>query len=595
MAHIHSHSPREAHWRIIIPGRAYSSALLFLATVSLLFACGGPSIESGDPAATSATPPTAPGGGGPPSDTTPPSTPSGLTAALNGLSGADLSWQPSTDNVAVTSYIVRRGGTQVATPATNSYSEMGLAPATTYSYTVAARDAAGNVSPFSGAQSVTTPPLAADQTPPTQPGNLQGSAPTAFVASLSWDPSTDNVAVAGYRILRNSILVASTALTFFTDSGLTPLTTYAYSVQAFDAAGNLSPQSPTVSVTTPALTADPIDNLAPGNWLAINSHLDSVGPNPVPAGASGVPAVMDAWSGGAYDTKRDRLIVWGGGHSDYAGNEVYVFSINTRTWTRATNPSTDVGGDESSGYYPDGLPRSRHTYGYVEYIPPPVDRFCVFGGSGLYPSGQIGVNNVDCLNLDTFAWERKVNTPTTGIGSLSGYDPVTGHTWIHGVASSGFLAEFDYQNNRFIAHGTSGIENMFIEYSHTGVVEPVKRKFVGIGGGDVFVWNLGSGSSIAHTSLSTTGGAPVVGASNPGLAYDPILRKVVAWNGGTDLYALDIDGGIWTRIAPAAGNTVVPTAPNSRGTYGRFRYIPSRDVYIVVNRVDESVFIYRRP
>src|SRR5205809_8142905 len=79
-------------------------------------------------------------------DTTPPTTPTGLTAAAAGSTGANLSWSASTDNVGVTSYIVRRNGVQVATPATTSYADTGLSAATTYSYTVAARDEIGRAS-----------------------------------------------------------------------------------------------------------------------------------------------------------------------------------------------------------------------------------------------------------------------------------------------------------------------------------------------------------------------------------------------------------------------------------------------------------------
>src|SRR5947199_7613727 len=96
-------------------------------------------------------------------DTTPPSTPIGLTAAVVGSSGANLSWSASTDNVGVTGYIVRRNGIQVATPATTSFADTGLSAATTYTYTVAARDAAGNTSPNSTSVSITI----ADTTPPT--------------------------------------------------------------------------------------------------------------------------------------------------------------------------------------------------------------------------------------------------------------------------------------------------------------------------------------------------------------------------------------------------------------------------------------------
>src|SRR5437660_10806349 len=98
-------------------------------------------------------------GATPSADATPPSMPTGLTAAAAGSTGANLSWSASTDNVGVTGYIVRRNGTQVATPATTSYADTGLAAATTYSYSVAARDAAGNVSPDSTSVSITTAPV----------------------------------------------------------------------------------------------------------------------------------------------------------------------------------------------------------------------------------------------------------------------------------------------------------------------------------------------------------------------------------------------------------------------------------------------------
>src|SRR4051794_3354015 len=50
-------------------------------------------------------------------------------------------------------------------------------------------------------------------------------------------------------------------------------------------------------------------------------------------------AVTAAWSSGVMDTLRNRLIVWGGGHNDYAGNEVYAVNLNDQTIQRLTNPS----------------------------------------------------------------------------------------------------------------------------------------------------------------------------------------------------------------------------------------------------------------
>lgn len=96
-------------------------------------------------------------GSPPSSDTTPPSIPINLSAAAVSSSQINLSWTASTDNVRVTGYRIYRGGTQIGTSATNSYSNTGLIANTTYSYTVSAYDAAGNVSAQSSSASATTP------------------------------------------------------------------------------------------------------------------------------------------------------------------------------------------------------------------------------------------------------------------------------------------------------------------------------------------------------------------------------------------------------------------------------------------------------
>ena len=90
------------------------------------------------------------------SDTIAPSIPTGLTATVVSSSQINLSWTASTDNVGVTGYKVFRNGTQIATVTTTSYSDTGLTPSTTYSYTVSAYDAVPNNSTQSASVSATT-------------------------------------------------------------------------------------------------------------------------------------------------------------------------------------------------------------------------------------------------------------------------------------------------------------------------------------------------------------------------------------------------------------------------------------------------------
>jgi len=92
-------------------------------------------------------------GGG---DTTPPSVPSNVTVTGVTSSSASLSWSPSTDNVGVAGYRVYRNGAQVGSTAGTSFTDTGLSASTQYTYTVAAYDAAGNVSSQSSGVTATT-------------------------------------------------------------------------------------------------------------------------------------------------------------------------------------------------------------------------------------------------------------------------------------------------------------------------------------------------------------------------------------------------------------------------------------------------------
>ncbi len=104
-------------------------------------------------------------GGTPPEpDTTPPTAPVNLRATAAGDTRADLAWDAATDNTGVTSYDVYRNGARLTTVAGTTYADLTVSAGTTYTYTVRAKDAAGNVSPDSASAVVTTP--SAVVTPP---------------------------------------------------------------------------------------------------------------------------------------------------------------------------------------------------------------------------------------------------------------------------------------------------------------------------------------------------------------------------------------------------------------------------------------------
>ena len=196
-------------------------------------------------------------------DTQAPTTPANLSATAASSVQINLSWTASTDNVAVTNYLVERcqgascsNFAQIATPTTASYNDTGRSPSTTYRYRVRAQDVVPNFSAYSTIASATT--LAGPDTqPPTAPTGL---AVTAGINqnSLSWTASTDNVGVTAYLIERcqgascsSFAQIDTSGTNSYTDGTAIAGISYSYRVRARDAVPNFSGYS-NVSTSIPA-------------------------------------------------------------------------------------------------------------------------------------------------------------------------------------------------------------------------------------------------------------------------------------------------------------------------------------------------------
>ena len=187
-------------------------------------------------------------------DTAAPSVPTGLAAPTLTMTSVGLTWAASTDDVATTGYRIYRNGVQVGTSSATNFTNTGLIANTSYTFSVAAVDAAGNVSAQSSAISART---LADTQAPSVPGVPTSPSQLITAISLTWTASTDNVGVTSYRIFRNGVQAGSSASPAFTDQGLTPNTSYSYTVSAVDGSGNASAQSAAASFRTIADTIVP--------------------------------------------------------------------------------------------------------------------------------------------------------------------------------------------------------------------------------------------------------------------------------------------------------------------------------------------------
>jgi len=175
------------------------------------------------------------------------------TAAITSPADGASAYGPTTvtatasDDTGVTSVDLTVDGTVVDSDATAPYSFSWSATAVgSHTLRAVAHDGAGNTG-TSAPVTVTVPP---DTTAPGAPGTPSASGITASSVTLSWTAATDDRAVAGYQVLRDGVTVGTPAGLSFTDTGLTPGTTYSYTVRALDAAGNVGPDSGAAPVTT---------------------------------------------------------------------------------------------------------------------------------------------------------------------------------------------------------------------------------------------------------------------------------------------------------------------------------------------------------
>jgi hypothetical protein len=332
---------------------------------------------------------------------------------------------------------------------------------------------------------------------------------------------------------------------------------------------------------------------------------DKVNPNP------GTPSsIIRAWSSFAWDPVRSRLVLYGGGHAIYDGNEVYVFDGNTRQWSLAYYPTDTVLFDAATSEYvtidgPLNSPVSSHTFDNSDYLPR-LGRFVTFGGAAAHkggnyivregttsrPSGpytldlaQAGLGMVGGVagsnvkrrstagvNLPgANAWAVRdyykdhpdpngaLPSMTQHQSSSTAYAEENGHDVLYLTTYGGFylhrieFVDADYRNDLISIVGLPPQQPM--DAVATLAFDPVKRIALSLGQlvRSVFWgWDLSgpprAGFGVTTAGLTGSGVAAWLDAfkSMHGIDYDAVNRRFVLWSEGGQVFGLEHDGGALT-------------------------------------------------
>ena len=219
-----------------------------------------------------------------------------------------------------------------------------------------------------------------------------------------------------------------------------------------------------------------------------------------------------------------------------------------------------------------------------------VDRMFVFGGSLACSSGE-QKDDTWTLDLATLQWTRK--DPTTGVPAsseyyynmLADYDPNTQRVYLHN--RKGKLYSYQWETNSYTVLQEFSGQALDVN----AVIDPKRKLYLFIGGGDLSAYDIQPGSSYVQQNWKTqaVGCTGLINAVVPGLAYDPVQDRIVGWAGGDTIYLFDPDTKTCGTVVHPGG----PGVATSNGTYGRFRYFPSLGVLALVNKVDQDAMVLR--
>jgi Cadherin-like domain len=401
-----------------------------------------------------------------------------------------------------------------------------------------------------------------------------------------------------------------------------------------------------------------------GSWIKVNvnRYEDVWTPVQQRAQVNGAPfgdprKIIGAWGSMTWDPNRRQLVIWGGGHANYAGNDVYLFSAADLRWRRASLPSAVHAPFDDLRFFaidgPLNAPISAHTYDNQEFLPL-ADRFITFGGAS-YNTGNAFILADGVTRTGPYLWDPSRagadmvgGTPGSHVNPAIFPNVIGGRMWMNrnAVAVNGIGAS---RPDSFV-NGTSayvveqGIESILVSeqpgtggdlfryripdvddasldrwdligpglssYSDqgAGAYDPERRLYlrtakINSSGYGIVMWNVATpnpaNSPIRFVPPSVDG--QFVLSKLYGMDFDPRRAVFVLWNG---------DGKVWHLKPPASGPAFtatgwtvapapvsganVPALTSTTGVLGKWKYLRSHDVMVGLgDGIEGQVWVHK--
>jgi hypothetical protein len=331
-----------------------------------------------------------------------------------------------------------------------------------------------------------------------------------------------------------------------------------------------------------------------GEWRQIASSALSSAPRAVAVGGNtGPQSKVIAWTSFTIDTRDSSVYsVANGGHSDYAGNEVNRVRLldGAPTWTepRPSTPSSQT--TQSTAYYADGRPTSRHTY-YGAIMNESRNRAMVLGGAQ-WGNGFM-LSTMDGFNLGSNDWDAASSYPnapsefTAAGGSAVTQNRATGDIY---VFASYAVARWSSASNTW----TRLLTNVATYGQYAASAMDTKRNHILVVGGQTNDRGLYDMASNTMSNVTFTGpnAADMTGDTGNGMVYDPgldvyLLRKAGA---GNTIYRINAQT-FYVDTLPNTNGASIPSAIN--GVWNRFLYAPQLKGVIYFPSYDGNAWFIR--